>query len=84
MLWDLAGQHVYRQIHAIFLENVAAALVLFDDYTSTLSQHGIRVLFDLSSFKIIVGLTKIFLRQLAFRNIFTGRDKVCNLSLHIP
>jgi K(+)-stimulated pyrophosphate-energized sodium pump len=33
-----------------------AALVLFDDYTSTLSQHGIRVLFDLSSFKIIVGL----------------------------
>jgi K(+)-stimulated pyrophosphate-energized sodium pump len=33
-----------------------AALVLFDDYTSTLSQHGIKVLFDLSSFKIIVGL----------------------------
>lgn len=30
VLWDLAGQHVYRQIHAIFLENVAAALVLFD------------------------------------------------------
>ncbi len=30
VLWDLAGQHVYRQIHSIFLENVAAALVLFD------------------------------------------------------
>jgi small GTP-binding protein len=30
VLWDLAGQHVYRQIHSIFLENVAVALVLFD------------------------------------------------------
>lgn len=30
VLWDLAGQQVYRQIHSIFLENVAAALVLFD------------------------------------------------------
>lgn len=30
VLWDLAGQHVYRQIHSIFLENVTAALVLFD------------------------------------------------------
>ena len=30
VLWDLAGQHVYRQIHSIFLENVEAALVLFD------------------------------------------------------
>jgi small GTP-binding protein len=30
VLWDLAGQHVYRQVHSIFLENVAAALVLFD------------------------------------------------------
>jgi len=30
VLWDLAGQHVFRQIHSIFLENVAAALVLFD------------------------------------------------------
>jgi hypothetical protein len=26
----LAGQHAYRQIHSIFLDNVAAALVLFD------------------------------------------------------
>ena len=30
VLWDLAGQHVYRQIHSIFLENISAALVLFD------------------------------------------------------
>lgn len=30
VLWDLAGQHVYRPIHAIFLDNVAASLVLFD------------------------------------------------------
>ena len=30
VLWDLAGQHVYRQIHSIFLDNVDAALVLFD------------------------------------------------------
>jgi len=30
VLWDLAGQHVYRQIHSIFLDNVDASLVLFD------------------------------------------------------
>lgn len=30
VLWDLAGQHVYRQVHSIFLENVTTALVLFD------------------------------------------------------
>jgi small GTP-binding protein len=30
VLWDLAGQTIYRQIHSIFLENVNAALVLFD------------------------------------------------------
>lgn len=30
VLWDLAGQHVYRQVHSIFLDNVSAALVLFD------------------------------------------------------
>ncbi|NTW54697.1 MAG: GTP-binding protein, partial [Chlorobaculum sp.] len=30
VLWDLAGQHVYRQVHSIFLDNVAAAMVLFD------------------------------------------------------
>lgn len=30
VLWDLAGQHVYRHIHSIFLDNVSLALVLFD------------------------------------------------------
>ncbi|MCP4582237.1 MAG: TIR domain-containing protein [candidate division Zixibacteria bacterium] len=30
VLWDLAGQHVYRQIHSIFLDKVDASLVLFD------------------------------------------------------
>jgi small GTP-binding protein len=30
VLWDLAGQHVYRQVHSIFLDNVSAAMVLFD------------------------------------------------------
>ncbi|MCL6735010.1 TIR domain-containing protein [Streptomyces neyagawaensis] len=30
VLWDLAGQHVYRPVHAIFLDNVDLALVLFD------------------------------------------------------
>lgn len=30
VLWDLAGQHVYRSVHSIFLDNVDAAMVLFD------------------------------------------------------
>lgn len=30
VLWDLAGQHVYRPIHSIFLDKVDASLVLFD------------------------------------------------------
>ncbi len=30
VLWDLAGQHIYRSIHSIFLDNVNASLVLFD------------------------------------------------------
>ncbi|PWB55993.1 MAG: hypothetical protein C3F13_02730 [Anaerolineales bacterium] len=30
VLWDLAGQHVYRQIHSIFLDNVNVSLIVFD------------------------------------------------------
>lgn len=30
VLWDVAGQHVYRPIHSIFLDKVDASLVLFD------------------------------------------------------
>ena len=30
VLWDLAGQHLYRSVHSIFLENIDAALILFD------------------------------------------------------
>jgi small GTP-binding protein len=30
VLWDLAGQHVYRSVHSIFLDNVDAALMVFD------------------------------------------------------
>lgn len=30
VLWDLAGQHIYRAIHTIFLDNVDFSLILFD------------------------------------------------------
>jgi small GTP-binding protein len=30
VLWDLAGQHIYRSIHSIFLDDVDASLVMFD------------------------------------------------------
>lgn len=30
VLWDLAGQHIYRSVHTIFLDNVDLAVVLFD------------------------------------------------------
>jgi len=30
VLWDLAGQHIYRSIHTIFLDDVDASLILFD------------------------------------------------------
>lgn len=30
VLWDLAGMQAYRQVHSIFLDNVAAALLVFD------------------------------------------------------
>jgi small GTP-binding protein len=30
VLWDLAGQHIYRSIHTIFLDDVDLSLVVFD------------------------------------------------------
>lgn len=30
ILWDVAGQHVFRSVHSIFLDNVDASLILFD------------------------------------------------------
>lgn len=30
VLWDFAGQHIYRPIHALYLDNVDLALLLFD------------------------------------------------------
>jgi small GTP-binding protein len=30
VLWDLAGQHVFRSVHSIFLDNVDVSLLLFD------------------------------------------------------
>ena len=30
VVWDLAGQHVYRSIHSIFLDNVDTSIILFD------------------------------------------------------
>jgi len=30
LLWDTAGQHIYRPVNAIFLDNVDVALVVFD------------------------------------------------------
>ncbi|MET3422895.1 small GTP-binding protein [Actinoplanes tereljensis] len=30
VVWDLAGQHVYRPVHVIFLERVSLAILMFD------------------------------------------------------
>ncbi|WP_328838624.1 TIR domain-containing protein [Streptomyces europaeiscabiei] len=42
VLWDLAGQHVYRPVHAIFLDNVDLALVLFDPTNRQEPLKGVR------------------------------------------
>lgn len=42
VLWDLAGQHVYRPVHAIFLDNVDLALVLFDPANRQEPLKGVR------------------------------------------
>jgi small GTP-binding protein len=33
VLWDLAGQPIYGQVHALFLDNIDTALILFDPTT---------------------------------------------------
>lgn len=35
LLWDLAGQHVYRQVHLLHLKEVAVALVVFSAQSPT-------------------------------------------------
>ncbi|NUO40657.1 MAG: TIR domain-containing protein [Streptomyces sp.] len=42
VLWDLAGQHIYRPVHAIFLDNVDVALVLFDPTNRQEPLKGVR------------------------------------------
>ena len=42
VLWDLAGQHVYRPIHSIFLEKVDASIVLFDPTNRQDPLKGVR------------------------------------------
>ncbi|MGW3123835.1 WD40 domain-containing protein [Streptomyces sp. NPDC001107] len=42
VLWDLAGQHLYRSVHAIFLDNVDLALVLFDPTNRQEPLKGVR------------------------------------------
>lgn len=42
VLWDLAGQHVYRPIHSIFLDKVDVALVLFDSSNRQDPLKGVR------------------------------------------
>ncbi|MGD8585378.1 MAG: hypothetical protein PVH65_11190 [Chloroflexota bacterium] len=42
ILWDLAGQDVYRSVHAIFLDDVALALLVFDPTKRQDSLDGVR------------------------------------------
>ncbi len=41
ILWDLAGQPDYRLIHALFLDDVDLALVLFDSSNTSDPLHGV-------------------------------------------
>ena len=41
VLWDLAGQPIYRPIHSIFLDNVDASLILFDPTNRTDPLKGV-------------------------------------------
>jgi len=42
VLWDLAGQHVYRPVHAIFLNDVDLSIVLFDPTNRQEPLKGVR------------------------------------------
>jgi small GTP-binding protein len=46
VLWDLAGQHVYRPVHAIFLEKVDLALMVFDPTNRQESLKGVEFWLD--------------------------------------
>jgi small GTP-binding protein len=46
VLWDLAGQHVYRPVHAIFLEKVDLALLVFDPTNRQDSLKGVEFWLD--------------------------------------
>ena len=46
VLWDLAGQHVYRPVHVIFLEKVDVALLVFDPTNRQDSLKGVEFWLD--------------------------------------
>ena len=46
VLWDLAGQHVYRPVHVIFLDKVDTALVVFDPTNRQESLKGVEYWLD--------------------------------------
>ena len=41
VLWDLAGQHSYRPVHALFLDNVDVAIIVFDPTNRTEPMKGV-------------------------------------------
>ncbi len=46
VLWDLAGQHVYRPVHVIFLDKVDTALLVFDPTNRQASLKGVEFWLD--------------------------------------
>ena len=46
VLWDLAGQHVYRPVHVIFLDKVDTALLVFDPANRQESLKGVEFWLD--------------------------------------
>lgn len=41
VLWDLAGQHSYRPVHAVFLDQVDVAIVVFDPTARVEPPNGV-------------------------------------------